>query len=106
LNEVTFLLEAHVMQAEEATTLVRQIYFAVQIMLMDPTAAASAAPLARSLIESALVAYRAPELTAGLKSAAASLVRGRNFEALKSLRALFALEDKELQPLAKTPSAA
>ena len=40
LNEVTFLLENHVMQAEEATTLVRQIYFAVQIMLMDPTAAA------------------------------------------------------------------
>ena len=51
LNEVTFLLENHVMQAEEATTLVRQIYFAVQIMLMDPTAADSAAPLARSLIE-------------------------------------------------------
>ena len=51
LNEVTFLLENHVMQAEEATTLIRQIYFAVQIMLMDPTAAASAAPLARSLIE-------------------------------------------------------
>ncbi len=51
LNEVTFLLENHVMQAEEATTLVRQIYFAVQIMLMDPTAAASATPLARSLIE-------------------------------------------------------
>jgi hypothetical protein len=51
LNEVTFLLENHVMQAEEATTLVRQIYFAVQIMLMDPTAAPSAAPLANSLIE-------------------------------------------------------
>jgi flagellar biosynthesis repressor protein FlbT len=59
LNEVTFLLENHVMQAEAATTLVRQIYFAVQIMLMDPTAAGSAAPLARSLIESALGAYRA-----------------------------------------------
>jgi flagellar biosynthesis repressor protein FlbT len=106
LNEVTFLLENHVMQAEEATTLVRQIYFAVQIMLMDPTAARSAAPLANSLIESALGAYRAPELTAGLKSVAASLVRSRNFEALKALRGLFALEDKELQPLAETPSAA
>jgi flagellar biosynthesis repressor protein FlbT len=106
LNEVTFLLETHVMQSEEATTLVRQIYFAVQIMLMDPTAAASAAPLARSLIESALGGYRAPELTSGLKGAAASLARGRNFEALKALRGLFALEDKELRPLAETPSAA
>ena len=106
LNEVTFLLETHVMQAEEATTLVRQIYFAVQIMLMDPTAVASALPLARSLIESALGAYCAPDLAAGLKGVAASLIRGRNFEALKALRGLFALEDKELQPLATTPSAA
>ena len=45
-------------------------------------------------------------MTAGLKGVAASLVRGRNFEALKALRGLFALEDKELQPLANTPSAA
>jgi flagellar biosynthesis repressor protein FlbT len=106
LNEVTFLLENHVMQAEEAKTLIRQIYFAVQIMLMDPPAAANAAPLARSLIDSALAVYRAPELTAGLKGVAASLARGRNFEALKALRGLFTLEDKELQPLASTPSAA
>jgi flagellar biosynthesis repressor protein FlbT len=106
LNEVTFLLENHVLQAGEATTLVRQIYFAVQIMLMDPTAIASATLLARSLIESALGAYRSAELTAGLKGADASLLRGRNFEALRTLRGLFALEDKELQPLAETPSAA
>ena len=106
LNEVTFLLENHVLQAGEATTLVRQIYFSVQIMLMDPTAIASATLLARSLIESALGAYRSAELTAGLKGADASLLRGRNFEALRTLRGLFALEDKELQPLAETSSAA
>ena len=106
LNEVTFLLENHVMQAEEATTLTRQIYFAVQIMLMDPSAAASATPLARSLIESAIGVYRASDLIVGLKGVDASLLRGRNFEALKALRGLFAIEDKELQPLAETPSAA
>jgi flagellar biosynthesis repressor protein FlbT len=106
LNEVTFLLENHVMQAEEATTLIRQIYFAVQIMLMDPTASPSAAPLARSLVDSALQAYRAPELAAGLKGVDASLLRGRNFEALKALRGLFTLEDKELQPVADASSAA
>ena len=106
LNEVTFLLENHVMQAEEATTLTRQIYFAVQIMLTDPSAAASATPLARSLIESAIGVYRASDLIVGLKGVDASLLRGRNFEALKALRGLFAIEDKELQPLAETPSAA
>ena len=106
LNDVTFLLENHVMQAKDATTLTRQIYFAVQVMLMDPGAKASATPLASSLIQTALGAYRAPELVSGLKGVAQSLARGRNFEALKALRALFALEDQELKPSEAKSSAA
>src|SRR5208337_3085680 len=106
LNDVTFLLENHVMQAREATTLTRQIYFAVQVMLMDPTASATAAPLANSLIGTALGAYRTPELVSGLRGVAQSLGRGRNFEAMKTLRGLFPLEDRELRPSEATPSAA
>ncbi len=97
LNDVTFLLENHVMQAREATTLTRQIYFAVQVMLMDPTARATAAPLANGLLETALGAYRTPELLAGLRSVAHSLGRQRNFEALKALRSLFGIEDLEIK---------
>ena len=37
LNDATFLLEAHVMKVENATTPLRQLYFIVQIMLMNPT---------------------------------------------------------------------
>ena len=96
LNDVTFLMENHDMQANDATTLTRQIYFAVQIMLMDPTATGSATPLAHSLVETALAAYRTPELLSGLRGVAHSLARGRNFEAMKALRALFPLEDREL----------
>ena len=106
LNDVTFLLENHVMQAKDATTLTRQIYFAVQVMLMEPGASASATPLASALIQTALGAYRAPELVSGLRGVAQSLARGRNFEALKSLRALFALEDQELKPPVAASSAA
>ena len=106
LNDVTFLLENHVMQAKDATTLTRQIYFAVQIMLMDPAAGATATPLASSLIETALGAYRTPELIAGLRGAALSLAKGRNFEALKALRALFPLEDDELKQRAAAATAA
>ena len=106
LNEVTFLLENHVMQAEEATTPLRQIYFVVQIMLMDPGGRRAARR--RSPVADRIGAWRlrAPELTAGLRSVDASLAPWRNFEAMKALRGLFALEDKELQPLAETPSAA
>ena len=105
LNDVTFLLENHVMQAKDATTLTRQIYFAVQIMLMDPAATATATPLASSLVETALGAYGTPELISGLRGIAHSLARGRNFEAMKALRLLFPLEDRELAPEA-APSAA
>jgi flagellar biosynthesis repressor protein FlbT len=97
LNDVTFLLENHVMQAKDATTLTRQIYFSVQIMLMDPSATPTAAPLARSLIDTALAAYRTPELVSGLGGVAQSLAKARNFDALKALRALFPLEDAELK---------
>jgi len=106
LNDVTFLLENHVMQAKDATTLTRQIYFAVQIMLMDPAAIESATPLASSLLQTALGAYRTPELISGLRGVGQSLARGRNFEALKALRSLFALEDEELKSRAATSSAA
>ena len=37
LNDVTFLLENHVMQKEEATTPLRQLYFVLQAVLMDPS---------------------------------------------------------------------
>jgi flagellar biosynthesis repressor protein FlbT len=106
LNDVTFLLENHVMQAKDATTLARQIYFSVQVMLMDPSATSSATPLARTLIQTALDAYATPELIAGLRGVSESLARGRNFEAMKTLRALFALEDAELKPYSATSSAA
>ena len=46
MNDATFLLETHVMQAEDATTPLRQIYFVVQVMLMDPASARTTAQLA------------------------------------------------------------
>ena len=37
LNDATFLLEAHVLQAEQATTPVRRLYFIAQAMLTKPS---------------------------------------------------------------------
>ena len=42
LNDVTFLLEAHVMQPEQTTTPLRQLYFIMQTMVIDPADAATA----------------------------------------------------------------
>ena len=109
LNDVTFLLENHVMQAGQATTPLRQIYFAVQVMLMDPGATAVATALSRRLMESAQKAFENPLILAGLNMISGQIDRGRNFEALKALRALFPLEEKEMYPNGKpaeTPEAA
>ena len=65
LNDATFLLETHVMQASDATTPLRQIYFVIQVMLMDPSAAKATTQLARGLIDKANDAFETPEIKAG-----------------------------------------
>jgi flagellar biosynthesis repressor protein FlbT len=98
LNDVTFLLETHVMQATEATTPLKQIYFVIQIMLMDPSAAAGALALSRKLIDAASRTFVAPEILAGLRTADDLIKRSRNFDAMKTLRALFELEQTIMFP--------
>jgi flagellar protein FlbT len=89
LNDVTFLLEAHVMQAEEATTPIRQLYFIVQAMLIDPTNDALNHDLFREL---AAKPAGSKTVRDGVRLASAKLEVGRAFEALKILRGLFVEE--------------
>ena len=98
MNDATFLLETHVMQAKDATTPLRQIYFVVQVMLMDPASAKATAQLAASLIEKALAAFDHPQIRQGLQTVSDLIGRARYFEAMKSLRPLYALEQAEMFP--------
>ena len=100
LNDATFLLETHVMQAKDATTPLRQIYFVVQVMLMDPPSARTTLDLARSLIDKATTAFEAPQIRPGLKSVHELIGRSRYFEAMKTLRVLYPLEQAEMFPAA------
>ena len=98
LNDATFLLETHVMQAQDATTPLRQIYFVVQVMLMDPASARTTAQLAASLISKGLEAFESPQIKRGLDSVSELIGRARYFEAMKSLRVLYPLEHAEMFP--------
>ncbi len=93
LNDVTFLLESHVMQPEAATTPLRQIYFAVQSALMDPAEADRAVAMAGAMLLRLAPLVETREIAAALPEIATSLEARRCFEALKRLRALFAIED-------------
>lgn len=105
LNDATFLLETHVIQAKDANTPLRQIYFVVQVMLMDPATAKNTHPLANALIEKATSVFDAREIRDALKTVAELIGRGRYYEAMKSLRGLYPLERREMFPDAETAPA-
>jgi flagellar biosynthesis repressor protein FlbT len=108
LNDVTFLLEAHVMQPNDATTPLRQIYFVVQVMLMDPASARETIDHARKLLDKAKIAFDSPEIKTGLAAISDLIARARYFEAMKALRALYPIEHQEMFPAGAivTPHAA
>src|ERR1700679_2625729 len=70
MNDATFLLETHVMQAEDATTPLRQGYFVVQVMLMDPHSARTTTELESSLIGKAREAFDSAQIVQGLENVA------------------------------------
>ena len=92
LNDATFLLESHVLQAEEATTPLRQLYFALQTLLMEPGHAGPARSLYAGLHAGLLAATRDAGLRAGLESVQSLVGAGRLFEALKLIRGLYPAE--------------
>lgn len=104
LNDATFLLEAHVMHVGEVTTPLRQLYFIVQIMLMNP----ADTPAAGQMFANALAVNRKNfdqgEIAKGLSQVERFVWENRKFEALKTIRALLPLEaealgkDKALTP--------
>ncbi len=92
LNDVSFLLENHVMQAEEASTPLRQLYFVVQTMLMDPVNAGITAELYKHLTHRVRQAMKNQTIHELLGAADLRVLDGRFFEALKLIRSAFTVE--------------
>lgn len=100
LNDVVFLLEGHVMQQEEATTPLRQLYFVVQSMLIEPQAEALARQIYEQQHKGLIAAYRNRDVLEGLIAVKENMERGKVFEALKRIRSLFAIEDEVMGKVA------
>ncbi|MET4068089.1 flagellar protein FlbT [Bradyrhizobium sp. S3.2.6] len=92
VNDVMFLLEGQVMQASDATTAMRQLYFIVQLMLMNPTDIGAAASLYGQHHAALLAVCENHEMLHGLAAIDEMVGGTRYFEALKRIRALFPLE--------------
>jgi flagellar protein FlbT len=93
MNDATFLLESHVLQAADAKTPIRQLYFLVQMMLIDPADAAAARDAFDKTYPLLLAAFSNATIRDGLMDAADLVERDRAFDALKCLRALIPIED-------------
>jgi flagellar biosynthesis repressor protein FlbT len=94
LNEATFLLQQHVMQVSQATTPSRQMYFIMQTMLMDPKSAALTRPMLSKTISSLMDIIEDDEAVSLLRTVAELLARDKLFEAMKTTRTLFKIEDR------------
>lgn len=92
LNDATFLLEAHVMQLDDATTPLRQLYFIIQSMLINPASQQETQASILSLIPHMQATYEDEVIDARLSEVCALIVDERPFEALRLVRGLFARE--------------
>ncbi|CAH0339506.1 flagellar biosynthesis repressor FlbT [Rhizobium sp. CECT 9324] len=96
LNDVTFLLENHVLQPDQATTPLRQLYFIAQMMLINPEGREQSMAMFRKSIIMLLNCFQNEEILAELKRVDAMVSSGRAFDALKAIRSLYAVEDRIL----------
>jgi flagellar biosynthesis repressor protein FlbT len=107
LNDVVFLREAHVLQADETTTPLRQLYFVMQTILMCPDQAEVARRLFTELYGSTAASFSSPTVLTGLAEVDQLIRSDRVFDALKVMRGLFDEEASILrQPAARGSSQA
>ncbi len=110
LNEVDFILDNHVLDEDQATTPIRQLYFIVQALLTEPSQREIALQIYDQSHRFLLSAYKRQDVLEGLVAAKTLVEGGRVFDALKKLRSLFTLEDEILAvggskgPVAKAES--
>jgi flagellar biosynthesis repressor protein FlbT len=97
LNNVTFLLESHVLQADKANTPFEQLYFVLQTMLIDPESEGLTRQLYWHHSDNLRKAIVNKSLVAGLAEADELVKNQQFYEALRVLRGLFSIERIILQ---------
>lgn len=96
LNDVSFLLQQHVLKVDEATTPLRQLYFLVQAIILEPKADNPAHAMSQEVLRELARTCQNVELLTGLAEVAGLFERERYYDALRALRALFPVEARIL----------
>lgn len=93
LNDVPYLIEHEIMHAQQTVTPLRQLYYILQTMVMEP----SGTELARGVYDETMrllsETFSNPAVLAGLETIGGQVAQGAPFAALKTLRTLIPVED-------------
>jgi flagellar protein FlbT len=87
LNDATFLLENHVLQPEETTSPLRQLYFAAQMILIEPALREQARNTFAQMLKGMFATFKD-----ALKLVDELVHNGRVFDALKTIRTQYKRE--------------
>lgn len=92
-SDAAFLLEAYILEKDETTTPLRQLYFVVQAMLIEPQSIALTRQIYEHSIAGLIAALQDQVIREGLVEVRALVAASKPFEALRRLRSMFVLED-------------
>jgi len=94
LNDVQFLLESQVLQAADADTPLKCLYFMIQIHLISPSEKEAANQMFSQQLYQMLQTYSDPVILSELKNIDRLVTESRFHEAMKTLRSLYPLEHR------------
>jgi flagellar biosynthesis repressor protein FlbT len=93
LNDVPYLLESEIMHPQQTVTPLRQLYFILQTMVMEPGAAEMARGVYEDTMNCLSRTFANAAVLAGLETISQQVDAKSPFQALKTLRALIPIED-------------
>lgn len=96
LNDVPFLREHEIMHAQQTVTPLRQLYYILQTMVMEPNGVETARSVYQDTMRFLPMAFVNPAVLAGLDAIREQVAAGAPLHALRTLQTLIPIEDEIL----------
>lgn len=93
LNDVPYLTESEIMHAQQTVTPLRQLYYILQTMVLEPAGMETARGVYDDTMRWLPRAFSNEIVLAGLETVSRQVEAGSPFAALKTLRMLIPIED-------------
>lgn len=96
LNDVPYLLERDILHAQQTVTPLRQLYYILQTMVLEPGGVEDARNIYKQTMDALTEAFINEDVLIGLAIVRRQVAEGTIFAALKTLQSLVPIEDRIL----------